>query len=330
MTDSTLETLVVREDEAGLRLDAFLAANIPHASRAQLQRCIGECEALVNGEAVRKNHRLRGGDRVTWNGAFIQRQVRPVLRAQDMALDVLYEDEHLLAINKPAGMVVHPGPGHGEGTLVNALLGRGGTLSEGSHPERPGIVHRLDRGTSGVLLVARTNEAHWKLGAMFAEREVTKTYAAFTIGKRPEDRGVIEVPVGRSRKDPLKQAVVSRGGREAVTEYWLLGYRYGIAALRLQPRTGRTHQIRVHCSYRGFPVLGDTLYGGGKEMMNRIPPMERPPAHAVRKCFDRAALHAHSISLKHPVAGRPLELVAPLPADFVCAERAFGDMGEWL
>jgi 23S rRNA pseudouridine1911/1915/1917 synthase len=188
-------------------------------------------------------------------------------------------------------------------------------LSDGSAADRPGIVHRLDKDTSGVLMVARTNPAHHALARLFMRREVEKRYLALCAGAVPKERDRIEAPVGRSRTDPLRFCVRA-GGLSAATEYSLLHHACGISVLSLRLLTGRTHQIRVHCSHKGFPVLGDGVYGGGREIVMKIPPAERPFAYKIFKCFGRQALQAHTIAFSHPFTGEKLELRAPLPEDF--------------
>ena len=248
------------------------------------------------------------------------------LAPQNIPLDILYEDEYLLAVNKPAGMVVHPGNGNREGTLVHALLYHVKSLSAGSGPDRPGIVHRLDKDTSGVVLVAKTDETHRQLARLFSTREIKKEYAGFCVGRRPAAHGSMGAPLGRSRRDPVKRAV-RQDGKEALTEYWLLAHHCGISVMKFAPHTGRTHQIRVHCSAAGFPVIADALYGGGKEALNRIPVLERPFAIGVYKCFERHALHARSITFVHPQTHREQTISAPLPEDFNRALELFEKHG---
>jgi 23S rRNA pseudouridine1911/1915/1917 synthase len=242
-----------------------------------------------------------------------------------MPLSVLYEDDFYLAVDKAAGIVVHPGSGNRSGTLVNALLYHlGKNLSSGSHPERPGIVHRLDKETSGVILVAKTNAAHAALASAFAGREVKKEYLGFCMGVPQEAAGAIDLPLARSRKDPLKRSPDPLG-KSSRTEFRLLAAHSGISLVQFMPRTGRTHQIRVHCSSRGFPILGDTLYGGGPGRLPQLPPEYRPFAARMLGCFKRQALHSWRITFSHPFSKEPITVVAPLPEDF---QRGLGEMGE--
>jgi 23S rRNA pseudouridine1911/1915/1917 synthase len=246
------------------------------------------------------------------------------LAPQNIPLDILYEDEYLVAVNKPSGLVVHPGNGVRDGTLVNALLHKIGTLSEGSGSERPGIVHRLDKETSGVMIAAKTNNAHAAMAAAFANRSVEKHYVGFCFGEPSESHGRIDLALERSRRDPLKRTS-SKNGKPSLTEYWLLRYRAGVSAIYFKLHTGRTHQIRVHCSSKGFPILADSLYGGGRERLMRVAPLDRPFAAKVFKSFSRQALHARYLSFIHPFTGLRVHIEAPFPEDFHSAMIHFGD-----
>jgi len=305
-------------------LDVFLADAMAEVSRARVQKIIAEGYATVNGKKIlKKNHILEIGDTVRLEEAILQKRDSPPT-AQDIPLDVLYEDEFFAVINKPAGLVVHPGNGNADGTVVNALLHRfGGGVSSGSDASRPGIVHRLDKDTTGALMIAKTDAAHAALAELFASRTIKKTYAGFCVGTRPADTEVIDLPLSRSRRDPAKRTV-DRQGSPAVTEYTLKGYNCGISLMEFILHTGRTHQIRVHCSHKGFPIVMDSLYGGLRDKILKIPPMERPFAHKIFKCFNRQALHARSLGFKNPFTKEDFEITAPYPADFESAFEAFG------
>ncbi|NLG19189.1 MAG: RluA family pseudouridine synthase, partial [Fibrobacter sp.] len=290
--DNEKKTLTVDCGAAGERLDIFLAGSLNDVSRSQVQKLIGDELVLLNGERASKKALLRQGDVVEVSGLHLLSREYTLL-PQDIPFDVLYEDEYLAAVNKPAGLVVHPGNGNKDGTLVNALLYRMGSLPEGTSAERPGIVHRLDKDTSGVLLVAKTVSAHSALSVLFSCRKIEKRYAGFCIGTPKEEKGVINIPLERSHREPVKRTP-SESGKEARTEYQLILHRAGISAMIFKPFTGRTHQIRVHCSTMGFPIIGDALYGGGKERLMRVNPADRPFAYSIFKCFTRHALHAKS------------------------------------
>jgi len=202
-------------------------------------------------------------------------------------------------------------------------LFRPGGLSAGFNRDRPGIVHRLDKETSGVLLVAKTDAMHAELARMFEQRTVEKKYLGVCFGERPKEHDGIDLPLGRNRREPIKRSVRT-DGKNALTEYWLIEHLHGVSVMRFKPHTGRTHQIRVHCSSRGFPIVGDRLYGGGKEQMERIAVLDRPFAYKVFKCFDRHALHAYEIAFVHPQTKQPVRFFAPFPLDFESAFQAMG------
>jgi 23S rRNA pseudouridine1911/1915/1917 synthase len=312
--------------DAGERLDVVVARHVLSLSRAKIQKCIEAGLVLLNGRPAKKKSLIAKGDIVSFDKTHLSASTDSRLEPQKIPLDILYEDDYLLAVNKPAGMVVHPGNGNREGTLVHALLYHVKSLSAGSGPDRPGIVHRLDKDTSGVVLVAKTDETHRQLARLFSTREIKKEYAGFCVGRRPAAHGSMGAPLGRSRRDPVKRAV-RQDGKEALTEYWLLAHHCGISVMKFAPHTGRTHQIRVHCSAAGFPVLADPLYGGGKEALNNIPVLERPFAIGVYKCFERHALHARSITFVHPQTHREQTISAPLPEDFNRALELFEKHG---
>lgn len=319
------EQVTVEHHDAGKRLDQFLAGRSGELSRAQAQRLITEGAVLLNGIKTAKKQCVITGDTVEIDYSMLPQlcgSSAPL--PQNIPIDILYEDEFLIAVNKPAGLVVHPGNGVPDGTLVNALLYRGHSLSEGFTPERPGIVHRLDKETSGVVLAAKTNRTHTRLAAAFARRTVSKWYLGLCIGKPATVNGSIEQPLDRSRREPLKRTV-SADGKAARTDFELIVHRSGISFISFYPHTGRTHQIRVHSSAGGFPILADQLYGGGKERIVRIEPGERPFAYGLYKCFTRQALHARQITFDHPENGERLTVQAPLPDDFRNALRMFND-----
>ncbi len=284
----------------GERLDRYLVAQLPELSRAALQRLIEAGEVLVNGQPSRPAYKIRPGD------LLVVRVPPPEpteLLPEPIPLDIVYEDADLIVVNKPAGLVVHPGAGNPRGTLVNALLYHCPTLSVGG-AVRPGIVHRLDKDTSGLLVVAKNDLAHQRLQQQFKRREVRKQYLALVYGALRTDSGYIQAPIGRHPVQRVKMAVVEKG-REARTR-WTVRARYVDAAgrpytlLDVLLETGRTHQIRVHCAWLGHPLVGDTLYGP-----------QRPALSAPRQC-----LHAAALSFTHPIAGTPLSFSAPLPEDF--------------
>jgi 23S rRNA pseudouridine1911/1915/1917 synthase len=292
----------IQVQEGKTRLDKFLAERVPELSRSAVQRLIDARQVTVNGEPSRPSQKVRRGDLVV---AFVSTREASEPVAEAIPLDILYEDNALLVVDKPAGMVVHPAPGHPGGTLVNALLAHCPELRD-SDQERPGIVHRLDRDTSGLILVAKSERIRRALQRQFKERQVRKAYLALLDGHLEPAWGRIEAPIGRDPQHRQRMAVLP-GGREAVTEYHVLerfAHRVGPAAgdyclVQVEPQTGRTHQIRVHLASIGHPVVGDKVYGRRKAQL----PVQRQ------------FLHAQRLGFKHPVTGQRLELEAQLPLD---------------
>ncbi len=291
---------VVGPDGAGMRLDRFLAAQPELGTRSQVQRLIAANCVQVNGALVKGGTVLRVGQRVR----VACPPSRPsTLEAEAIALDVLYEDASVLAINKPPGLVVHPAPGHWQGTLVNALLYRWRD-AQPADLARMGIVHRLDKDTSGVLIIARDAAALAELGRQFRSREVRKQYLALACGQIKPAGGVIRKPIGRHPVQRKRMAVRERG-REATTRYEVLERFAQITLVRLYPETGRTHQIRVHLAAIGHPIVADATYGGARA--------------AAPVAIQRQALHAESIGFRHPLSGDAVTVEAPLAADFGAA-----------
>jgi 23S rRNA pseudouridine1911/1915/1917 synthase len=313
MTQSPTRIIVelLKDD---LRLDVYLHRCLPTISRNLLQRCIEEGAVLLNAKPARKKTLVKNNDVIELDEQRLRLNADTDIVAQNIPFEVLWEDEYCLAVNKPAGLVVHPGSGNRSGTLVNALVYHLPAIAQGFSAERPGIVHRLDKETSGVLLVAKTNVSHAAFADLFANRRVEKRYLGFCIGRRPEEHGSIEAALGRSMSNPVKRAVITTG-KEAKTEYWLEQFRGGIACVRFRLHTGRTHQIRIHCSHAGFPIVADPLYGGGPEKARNLQPMDRQFAIRIFECFARHALHAHSLAFQHPFTQAKVTVVAPLPAD---------------
>ncbi|HXR18966.1 MAG TPA: 23S rRNA pseudouridine(1911/1915/1917) synthase RluD [Steroidobacteraceae bacterium] len=288
---------------AGLRLDQALAAALPQYSRARLQRWIRDGAVHANGRPVRARDRVRGGEQLVVKAQFA---AEGSVAAQPLPLDILHEDAALLVLNKPAGMVVHPGAGNREHTLQNALLAYDAALAR---VPRAGLVHRLDKDTSGVLLIARTPEAHTRLVQALSARQVGREYLALCAGA-PTGGGRIDEPIGRHRSARTRMAVRS-DGREAITHYRIEERLRAHTLLRVQLETGRTHQIRVHLAYIGFPIVGDPLYGGRARSIAG----DAPEVNAALQGFRRQALHAQRLRLAHPVSGRAQSFEAPLPAD---------------
>jgi 23S rRNA pseudouridine1911/1915/1917 synthase len=307
LSEPSISELLVVESETGQRLDRFVAANCPDLSRARVQELIEAGLVLVNSRPAKGSHRVRNGERIQ-----VQIQPRPPLRAEaeSIPLDILYEDEDVIAVNKPAGMTVHAGAGTSRGTLVNALLGRGQALAQGGEALRPGIVHRLDKDTSGVILVAKNDAAHAKLSEAFRQREVKKTYIALVQGLLKEDQGMIDLAIARDPKRrtrmTARRSIVLTHAREARTDWRVLARLDTASLLEVQLHTGRTHQIRVHFSALRHPVVGDTLYGAAAQL--RIGKTTLPMLH-------RNFLHAAKLGFAQPRTGAWIDLRAPLPED---------------
>jgi len=294
---------IVAPQDAGRRLDIFLARQMPDWSRSQLQRQIVSGQVTIGSETIHKaGHEIKSGDKITLRATL--RELRAV--AEDLPVSIIYEDNDLVVVNKPAGMVVHVGAGVKSGTLVNALLHHIRKLSPAGGEHRPGIIHRLDKMTSGLIIVAKNDAAHRKLADQFKGREVHKTYQALVHGRVADESGRMSQPVGR---DPIRRVRMKAGGigaRDALTNYRVVRRFPHFTLVEAEPRTGRTHQIRVHFAALGHPVVGDTLYGA---------PAKITVAGKIRKTLERNFLHAAAIEFSHPKDGKTLHLEAPLPND---------------
>jgi 23S rRNA pseudouridine1911/1915/1917 synthase len=277
----------------GERLDRVLAAQLPDVSRAQVQRLVKTGAVTVNGNLSKPAYRVEQDDLIS---VLLPEEVEAPLQAEKIPLQILYEDEYLLAVDKPAGMVVHPGAGHSSGTLVNALLGYCPQVADVGGLERAGIVHRLDKDTSGLLLVAKEQDTHSALQRQFKHRQVIKSYLALVEDRIDPREGIIEAAIGRDRRE-RKRMTVTRTGRPAITQYRVVEFFSRHTLLEVRPHTGRTHQIRVHLSWIGFPLVGDRVYGQRRQ--NLLP--------------DRHFLHAHELGFTHPVTEKELNLTSPLP-----------------
>ncbi|MBN1568484.1 MAG: RluA family pseudouridine synthase [Acidobacteria bacterium] len=298
---------MVTPDAVRIRLDQFLISRIPGESRSQIQNWIRKGHLIVNGTKVKTGYRTHLKDRIELNiPEFLPDQPVP----EEIPLNILYEDSDLAVINKPAGLVCHAGAGVRSGTLVNALLHHMGPLETGD-PQRPGIVHRLDKLTSGVMLVARNRPAHRLLSQQFKSREVKKEYVALVHGKPVPASGTIDMPLGRDPKDRKRISVRARKARSAITHYSLMEDLGPVSLLSVRIETGRTHQIRVHLAQKGHPVVGDSVYGAGK--IRGLP----PKILAAAKDLQRPFLHSQRIQFQHPGSGKIMEFSAPLPIELV-------------
>ncbi len=285
-------------DTAGERLDAFLARSELSLSRSAAQKLLDEGCVTLNGKAGKKNDRLNPGDSIE---VTLPEPKEIDVEARDIPLDIVYEDEDVVVINKPKGLVVHPAPGHQDDTLVNGLLYALGDSLSGINGElRPGIVHRIDKDTSGLLAVAKNDLAHAVLASQLVDHTMARTYEAIVCGTLKEDSGTVDAPIGRHPTDRKKMCVTQRNSKNAVT-HWEVVQRYrGYTHIRCHLETGRTHQIRVHMAYIGHPILGDTVYGHKKKELGQ----------------DTQCLHAGALCFRHPRDGRPVMVFAPLPDYF--------------
>jgi 23S rRNA pseudouridine1911/1915/1917 synthase len=314
--EQEIETLVIHvpESEAGIRLDAYLATQIADWSRARIKRLIETGSVLVEGHEIRPSHKLRPNDRIE---VELESQPHPfAFLPENIPVQLIYEDDELIVVDKPAGLVVHPCAGTPSGTLANALAFHFRQLSGDADGMRPGIIHRLDKGTSGLLVVAKTEDAHQKLADQFRAREVFKSYVALVYGLVEEETGRVEHPLARDPRHRTRMAVV-RGGRGALSLYSVRRRYTGFTLLDVEIKTGRTHQIRVHLASIKHPVVADEVYGGGRDGNIRDPKLRARVA-----ALGRQFLHAEKLGFRHPRSGEALTFTAPLAkelADFLDA-----------
>ncbi|HUP38832.1 MAG TPA: RluA family pseudouridine synthase [Vicinamibacterales bacterium] len=300
---ATHHVLLVSTDEGDVRIDRYLTGVLSGTSRSQIQRLIKDGKVTIAGEAVSANRIVKGGEAIA---VEIPPPVSPRPQPEDHDLDIVYQDADLIVVNKPAGMVVHPAAGHADGTLVNALLHEVNDLSGVGGELRPGIVHRLDRGTSGLMVVAKNDRAHLELSRQFHDREVEKEYIALVWGVVQAGKR-IDLPIGRDPGDRKKMSAKARRARSAVTRITAALHMEGVTLIHVAIATGRTHQIRVHLSEIGHPIVGDGVYGG---LRRRVAGDLRPLL-----ALDRPFLHAGRLAFVHPTDGRKMEFEAPLPHD---------------
>ena len=287
----------VPDSAAGERLDRFLASLPEVGSRGAAERVLAE-GVFVDGQARAKSHRLNGGEELEFEAPDTP---APTLDAEEMDLRIAYEDEQLVVVDKPAGLVVHPAPGHSTGTLVHGLLAHD---VAGGDEDRPGIVHRLDRDTSGLMVVARSEEAHTRLQDLVRKRELERHYLALVVGRPRSRAGRIEAPIGRDRRDPMRHSLDTDSPREAITHFEVVELFPRHTLLDVKLETGRTHQIRVHLNAIGLPVAGDPVYGRPRELG-----------------LERQFLHAERLAFTHPFSGERIEVESPLPEDLRIAAR---------
>lgn len=290
------KVIKINEDNLG-RLDRYLTVVLPNLSRSRIAGLIKEGLITVNGKGVKTGYTLMAGDEIL---VEIPPEKPLEVEARDIPLDIVYEDSDVVVVNKPRGLVVHPAPGNEDGTLVNALLAHCKDLSGINGVLRPGIVHRIDKDTSGLLLVAKNDAAHVSLAEQLKEHTIYRVYYGIVVGEVPEPKGIVDCPIGRHPVDRKKRAVTEKNSKKAVTHYSVVERFPGYTLIKAQLETGRTHQIRVHMQYLGFPLLGDPLYGKG----------EKNPWH-----LGGQALHAGELGFVHPATNQYMEFSSPLPGD---------------
>lgn len=294
--DKIINLIAEKED---FRLDSWLSGELSEFSRSYVQKLIEDGKVTVNGKGIKTNYRLKSGDNVS---VYIPQPVKLDISAEEIDLDIIYEDEDIIVINKPKGMVVHPGAGNYNGTLVNALMQHcGDSLSDINGIIRPGIVHRIDKDTTGVLVVAKNNTAHEILSEKFKHHDINRIYIAVVAGTIREERGKVDAPIGRHPVDRKKMSVNLKNGRRAVTHFTVLERLKDATLVELKLETGRTHQIRVHMAYIGFPLIGDYVYGKSSNSCG----------------VNEQALHARLLGFKHPRTGEYMEFQAEPPEYFI-------------
>jgi len=298
-------------------LDIFLSNEIDALSRSKIHHLIRNGDISVNGILTKPSHRLKISDVIT---VHLPSPEPIEVAPENISLTILFEDDYYIALNKPKGLVVHPGAGNIYGTLVGGLVNYTSQLSSIGGTLRPGLVHRLDKDTTGVLIVAKNDEAHWKLGRLFADRQVYKEYRAFVWGTPDPSESVIEQPIGRSPAN-RKKFVVTDAGRFARSRYEVLYSHEIMSEVKVIIETGRTHQIRVHMQYIGHPVVGDGVYGGKNRSLNSVRKLYQDLGKQILAKVDRQLLHAYCIRFQHPIVHKNLEIIAPLPEDFIEIEN---------
>lgn len=313
MSDERL-SLRCGDEDAGKRLDKFLNEHVSQASRSQIQKWIEAGLASVNGIPAHKNFSMSPGDKV--DVIVPQKPEASRLTPENIPLNIVYEDEYLAVVDKPKGMVTHPGNGVHTGTLAQALAYHFKSLSDVGGSDRPGIVHRLDRDTTGLLVVARDNATHSALSQQLSEHRIRRTYQALCWRELTPPDGTYRWPLWRHTTDPLKRAV-REDGKPAVTHYHVLNWFHFVSHVEVHLETGRTHQIRVHLSHAGYPVAGDALYGGRDGIINRTQPLYQAPAAGLLKRLSSQALHAANLSFTHPHTRKNMDFKTPLPREFL-------------
>jgi len=301
-------TLEIRRKRTHSRIDKYLQGRFPRFSRTAIQKLIKEGAITVNTRTIKPSYEINAGDKIE---LILPPVEDKTIIAENIPVEILFEDQYLVVVNKPANMVVHPARGYQSGTLVNAMMYHCQNLSCSDDPVRPGIVHRLDKDTTGVIVVAKDDEAHWRLSLQFERRKIHKEYLAIVEGEFDLDSDKIDAPIGIHPTVRERYSVRKEYGRPASTIYQVIERLNGFTFVRLLPHTGRTHQLRVHMSYLRHPIVGDTMYGARRITVGDLFKKDDPTP-----IIGRFALHAHKLEFRHPVTGTEMKLQAPLPPDF--------------
>jgi 23S rRNA pseudouridine1911/1915/1917 synthase len=316
MEENDRQIFIVEAEDSGQRLDSYLTSKLQNISRTRIQRLIKDGSVLVDGISKPSRHAVKPGEKIEFVDAargLDEFELAP----QDIPLNITYEDEDIVVINKAAGMVVHPAHGNWDGTLVNALLGHGCRLSELGRPFRPGIVHRLDKDTTGLMVAAKSDEAYMRLGEQIKNRKFKKIYHAFAWGNAGKRNFTVDAPIARHPIHRQKMTVVKSGGREASTNFFVIDSFRHFDYIRITAFTGRTHQIRVHLSHLQHPVMGDPVYGGRKRRPVDRNARTKQTLDKILKIMRRHALHASTLAFEHPITGDWIEFNTALPADML-------------
>ncbi len=314
------------EADLNIRIDNYLSEQLESLSRSKISKLIKNNSILVNNKVVKPSYKLEKYDNISVQ--LIEEKSEDII-PQQIDLEIIYEDEYYIVVNKQKNLAVHPGAGIKDGTLVNGLLYYTKNLSTTGGSERPGLVHRLDKDTTGAIICAKTDEAHWKMGEIFSQRKIYKEYSTFVWGK-PDCKNIIDKPIGRSSRDRKIFTIRKDNGKNAKTEYDIVDNWKIISLLKIILHTGRTHQIRVHMKDCNSPVIGDAIYGNDNGRIKGFNQVKMDIWHQIQKVVDRQMLHSHKLNFVHPFTNKEIQIIAPLPSDFKSVLKILHDNEEFL